>query len=65
MAAQLNRHPAGYTIHPGPEQKELRVNGHSVDTSVMLQDGDIIEVAGVKLSFYMQVLPQTAVSNRL
>jgi hypothetical protein len=65
VAAQLNRHPAGYTIHPGPEQKELRVNGHSVDTSVVLQDGDIIDVAGVKLSFYMQALPQTAVSNRL
>jgi pSer/pThr/pTyr-binding forkhead associated (FHA) protein len=64
VAAQLNRHPAGYTIHPGPEQKELRVNGHSIDASVVLQDGDIIDVAGVKLSFYIQASPATAVSNR-
>lgn len=65
VAAQLNRHPAGYTIHPGPGQKELRVNGHCVDTSVVLKDGDIVEVAGVKLSFYMQALPPTSVSNHL
>ena len=64
VAAQLNRHPAGYTIHPGPEQKELRVNGQSIDASVVLQDGDIIEVAGVKLSFYIQAPPATAISNR-
>ncbi|MEP6888142.1 MAG: FHA domain-containing protein [Nitrospirales bacterium] len=61
MAAQLIRHPAGYTIHPGPAQKGLRVNGHSVDTSVVLKDGDIIDVADVKLSFYMQALPPTAI----
>ncbi|MBA2252372.1 MAG: FHA domain-containing protein [Nitrospirales bacterium] len=61
MAAQLNRHPAGYTIHPGPAQKGLRVNGHSVDTSLVLKDGDIIDVADVKLSFYMQALPPTAI----
>lgn len=54
VAAQLNRHPSGYAIHPGPEQKELRVNGHPIDTSAVLKDGDVIEVAGVKLSFYMQ-----------
>lgn len=65
VAAQLNRHPAGYTIHPGREQKELRVNGHAVESSVVLQDGDIIDVAGVKLSFYMQPLPQTTVTNRV
>jgi FHA domain len=65
VAAQLNRHPAGYTIHTGPEQKALRVNGHSVDTAMVLQDGDIIDVAGVKLSFYMQALPPAAVFNRL
>lgn len=64
VAAQLNRHPDGYTIHPVPGQKELRVNGRSLDTSVVLQDGDIIEVAGVKLSFNMHALPH-AVSNRL
>lgn len=65
VAAQLNRHPDGYTIHAVPGQKELRINGRSLDTSVVLQDGDIIDVAGVKLSFYMHLLPQTAVSNRL
>jgi pSer/pThr/pTyr-binding forkhead associated (FHA) protein len=65
VAAQLNRHLDGYTIHAVPGQKELRINGRSLDTSVVLKDGDIIDVAGVKLSFYMHVLPQTAVSNRL
>lgn len=57
VAAQLNRQPAGYSIQPGPEQQELQVNGRAIDNSVTLQDGDIIDVAGVKLSFYMQALP--------
>jgi pSer/pThr/pTyr-binding forkhead associated (FHA) protein len=65
VAAQLNRHPDGYTIQPVPGQKELRVNGRSLEISVVLKDGDIIDVAGVKLSFYMHALPQTTVLNRL
>ena len=54
LAAQFNRHPSGYTIQPASDQKELRVNGQFVDTSVLLKNGDVIEVAGVKLSFYVQ-----------
>jgi hypothetical protein len=64
VAAQLNRHSTGYTIYPGPGQKELQVNGRALETSVMLRDGDIIDVAGVKLSFYMQAPPPPAISNR-
>jgi len=54
LAAQFNRHPSGYTIQPASDQKELRVNGQFVDTSVLLKNEDVIEVAGVKLSFYVQ-----------
>ena len=54
IAAQFNWHSSGYTIQAGPDQKELRVNGQVVETSLLLQDGDVIEVAGVKLSFDVQ-----------
>ena len=63
VAAQFNRHPSGYTIQPAPNQKELRVNGEFIDTSVLLKNGDIIEVAGVKLSFYVQAQTQTSLSG--
>lgn len=63
VAAQFNRHPSGYAVQPGPDQKELRVNGQSVDTSALLKDGDVIEVAGVKLSFYVQTQTQNSVSG--
>lgn len=53
VAAQLSRLPSGYAIHRGPEQKELKVNGHRIENSTALKEGDTIEVAGVKLS-YMQ-----------
>jgi len=63
VAAQFNRHPSGYAIQPGPDQKGLRVNGQPVDTSAVLKDGDVIEVAGVKLSFYVHVQTQITLSS--
>ena len=63
VAAQFTRHPSGYAIQPGPDQKDLRVNGQPVEASVVLKDGDVIEVAGVKLSFYVQVQAQITPST--
>jgi pSer/pThr/pTyr-binding forkhead associated (FHA) protein len=63
VAAQFNQHPSGYAIQPGPNQKELRVNGQSVETAVVLTDGDVIEVAGVKLSFYLSAQTQTTLPS--
>jgi pSer/pThr/pTyr-binding forkhead associated (FHA) protein len=53
VAAQLDRHPSGYTIQSGPDQKEVLVNGRPLIAPSVLKNGDVIEVAGVKLSFYI------------
>lgn len=63
VAAQFTRHPSGYAIQPSPDQKDLRINGQSVETSAVLKDGDVIEVAGVKLSFYVKDQTQTTLST--
>jgi hypothetical protein len=49
VAAQINKRDDGYYI--GPADKTPTVNGSAIHGPTKLNDGDTIEVAGVKLNF--------------
>lgn len=49
MAAQINQRDDGYYLGPG--DKVPTVNGTPIPGPVRLNDGDVIEVAGVRLNF--------------
>jgi hypothetical protein len=49
MAAQINQHDDGYYLGPG--DKVPSVNGRPISAPVRLNDGDLIEVSGVRLNF--------------
>ena len=50
VAAVINRKESGYTV--SPSGSETKVNGQVTQGVRDLKEGDIIEVAGVKLQFY-------------
>lgn len=52
-AATIARRGHSYSISPSQGAKSLRVNGMDVVGQQDLKDGDRIEVAGVKLTFYL------------
>jgi pSer/pThr/pTyr-binding forkhead associated (FHA) protein len=49
MAAQINQRDDGYYVGAGA--KVPTVNGSPVSGQVLLKDGDVVEVSGVRLSF--------------
>ena len=49
LAAQINQRDDGFYIGPGT--KTPQVNGKPIQGSVRLNDGDIIEVCGLRLNF--------------
>ena len=49
MAAQINQRDEGYFLGPG--DKVPSVNGRAIAGPTRLNDGDLIEVSGVKLNF--------------
>jgi len=49
MAAQINQRDDGYYLGPG--DKVPSVNGTPIPGPVRLNDGDLIEVSGIKLNF--------------
>ncbi|HTT31982.1 MAG TPA: FHA domain-containing protein [Methylomirabilota bacterium] len=49
MAAQINQRDDGYYLGPG--DKVPNVNGTPIPGPVRLNDGDVIEVSGIKLNF--------------
>jgi pSer/pThr/pTyr-binding forkhead associated (FHA) protein len=49
MAAQINQRDDGYYLGPG--DKVPRVNGTPIHGPVRLNDGDLIEISGVRLNF--------------
>lgn len=52
VAAVINRKESGYTI--SPSGTETKVNGQAITSPRELKEGDVIEVAGVKLQFYFR-----------
>lgn len=53
LAALINRRKEGYFITPSGD-KELKINGKTIERRYDLKDGDIVEVAGLKLQFYIK-----------
>jgi pSer/pThr/pTyr-binding forkhead associated (FHA) protein len=53
VTALVNRRKEGYFVTPSGE-KELKVNGSRVEQRYDLKDGDIVEVAGLKMQFYIK-----------
>jgi pSer/pThr/pTyr-binding forkhead associated (FHA) protein len=51
VAAIIERIPGGYAIRPGPDAKRLYVDDAPVLDVTPLHDGNVIKVAGVRLSF--------------
>jgi hypothetical protein len=49
MAAQINQRDDGYYLGPG--DKVPTVNGAPIPGPVRLNDGDLIEVSGVRINF--------------
>ncbi|HKE61802.1 MAG TPA: FHA domain-containing protein, partial [Nitrospira sp.] len=50
-AALITQRGDTYSISPSQGSKKLLVNGRDVSGQQQLQDGDVIEVAGVALTF--------------
>lgn len=53
VAALVNRRKEGYFITPSGD-KPLRINGKGLNRRYDLKDGDIVEVASIKLQFYVK-----------
>jgi len=53
FAAFVNKSKKGYFISPA-SGKALKVNGEVVSGKYRLQDGDIIQVAGIKMDFTLK-----------
>ncbi|WP_447980478.1 FHA domain-containing protein [Candidatus Nitrospira bockiana] len=51
-AAVFRRDRHGYSVWPGPDGKQVLVNHVPIIGPTPLADGDVIEAAGVTLSFY-------------
>jgi pSer/pThr/pTyr-binding forkhead associated (FHA) protein len=49
MAAQINQRDDGFYLGPG--DKVPKINGTSISGPVRLNDGDVVEVSGVRLNF--------------
>jgi pSer/pThr/pTyr-binding forkhead associated (FHA) protein len=52
-AALISSRGSVFTISPSEGTKSLLVNGKNVSIPQPLKDGDVIEVAGVSMTFYM------------
>ncbi|MCX8028133.1 MAG: FHA domain-containing protein [Thermodesulfovibrionales bacterium] len=53
VAAIINRKKDGYFISPS-SKKPLKINGEDITGRRQLNDGDIVEVVGVKLQFFIK-----------
>ncbi|MBF0565978.1 MAG: FHA domain-containing protein [Nitrospirae bacterium] len=54
VAALINKRKDGYTISSATGSKGLKINGKEVEGQYKLQEGDIVDVGGLKLQFYLK-----------
>lgn len=54
VAAMISRRPDGYNISLSEDGKKVLVNGTPIHGRADLKDGDLLEVAGVKMSFSLK-----------
>ena len=55
-AALISNRAGAYSISPSQASKKLTINGQDVSGRQQLKNGDVIEVAGVSMTFY--IVPQ-------
>ncbi len=53
VAALVNRRKEGYFISPSGG-KSIKVNGREISNRYDLKDGDVVEVSGLKMQFYIK-----------
>ncbi|MGQ0812468.1 MAG: FHA domain-containing protein [Nitrospiraceae bacterium] len=56
LAATIGRHGEGYFVSAAGQEKPIRVNNTVVKGQTTLQDGDLLEIAGVKMYFSLPAL---------
>jgi len=54
VAALISRTETAYAVSLSEESKKILVNGVLIQNRIDLKDGDLIEVAGVKMYFYLR-----------
>jgi hypothetical protein len=54
MAALISKRDNGYVIAASEKDTKVKVNGEEIAGQKALAEGDVIEVAGVKMSFGFQ-----------
>ncbi|HMK42979.1 MAG TPA: FHA domain-containing protein [Dissulfurispiraceae bacterium] len=54
VVALVNRRKEGYFISPAAKHKLPKVNGRDISERYDLKDGDVVEVPGLKLQFYVK-----------
>jgi pSer/pThr/pTyr-binding forkhead associated (FHA) protein len=54
VAAMISRRPDGYNLSLSEESKKVLINGTPVQGRADLKDGDLLEIAGVKMSFLLK-----------
>jgi pSer/pThr/pTyr-binding forkhead associated (FHA) protein len=54
VAALVSRTETGYAISASEDSKRVQINGAPIQGRGDLKDGDLIEVAGVKMYFYLR-----------
>ena len=54
ISAVISRRPAGYFLSHSEGRAIPKVNGESVKGQVKLKDGDVIELAGLKMQFFLK-----------
>ncbi|HAX98353.1 MAG TPA: FHA domain-containing protein [Candidatus Atribacteria bacterium] len=58
ISAAISRRPSGYFISYSEGRAIPKVNGDSIKGQVKLKDGDIIEIAGLKMQFFLKPIQE-------
>jgi len=54
VAALISRKPEGYSLSMSEAKKPILLNGTPIRGRSVIKDGDLLEVAGVKMCFYIK-----------
>lgn len=58
ISAVISRRPAGYFLSHSEGRAVPKVNGELVKGQVKLKDNDIIEIAGLKMQFFLKPIQE-------
>jgi pSer/pThr/pTyr-binding forkhead associated (FHA) protein len=59
-AAIIGRRSEGYFVNPAEGSKKILINDEPVEGQQMLLDGDVLEVAGVRMQFHLRDAKRSA-----